>query len=215
MALFLGLSAAFGWWVLPALVRRTSRLPISQGVVTLALVVLFVYGLAAELLGSMAAISGTFLAGLMFARSPEKERIEQGIHALAYSLFVPLFFISIGLAVNTSGINLGLLWLFLGITAAAILGKLIGAGLGARLADFSWRESAQLGAGMVSRGEVGLIIASVGIAQGLVEQAEFSAIIGMVLVTTLITPPLLRALFARRAPAREPSPQAEIEEEVY
>jgi len=214
MVLFLALSAAFGWWVLPTLVRRTGRLPISQGVVTLALVVLFVYGLAAEVVGSMAAISGTFLAGLMFARSPEKERIEAGVHALAYSFFVPIFFISIGLAVDTRGMSLNLLWLFLGITVAAIAGKLLGAGLGARLAGFTYRESAQLGAGMVSRGEVGLIIASVGIEQGLVEQAEFSAIVGMVLVTTLITPPMLRALVAEGAPARTSSPRVEIEEEV-
>jgi Kef-type K+ transport system membrane component KefB len=212
MLLFLALSVAFGMWVLPYIARRTARLPISQGVLTLALVVLFAYGLAAELVGSIAAISGTFLAGLMFARSPEKERIEAGVHAVAYSFFVPIFFISIGLQVDTSGLNLDLLWLFLGITLAAIAGKLFGAGLGARLAGFTWRESTQLGAGMVSRGEVGLIIAAVGIEQGLVESSEFSAIVGMVLITTLITPPMLRALFAKRAPAKDR--QLEIEEEV-
>jgi Kef-type K+ transport system membrane component KefB len=213
MALFLALSVAFGLWALPYLARKTGRLPISQGVLTLALVVLFVYGLAAELVGSMAAISGTFLAGLMFARSPEKERIEQGVHAMAYSFFVPIFFISIGLAIDPSGMNIGLLWFFLGITLVAVAGKFFGSGLGARLAKFSWRESAQLGAGMVSRGEVGLIIASVGISQGLVEQSEYSAIIGMVLVTTLITPLMLRALFAESAPAQKISLRERTQQE--
>jgi Kef-type K+ transport system membrane component KefB len=195
MILFLAASVAFGLWVLPRLVRLAGKLPISQGVLTLALVVMLTYGLAAELFGRMAAITGAFVAGLMFARSPEKERIEQGASALAYGLFVPIFFVGIGLAVNLRELQIGALWLTLAIIAAAILSKLLGAGLGARLAGFPWRESWQLGAGMISRGEVGLIVANVGIAAGLVTQDEFSAIIGMVLASTLVTPPILRALF--------------------
>jgi Kef-type K+ transport system membrane component KefB len=198
MVAFLALSVAFGLWVLPGLSRRISRLPISQGVLTFALVIMLLYGIAAELIGNMAAITGTFLAGLMFARSPEKERIERGMSAVSYGLFVPIFFVNIGLSVNARQLDAGILILMLGITVAAILGKWVGAGLGARLADFSWRESLQLGAGMISRGEVGLILAAVGISEGLVDQPIFSAIVGMVLITTLITPPTLRALFAQR-----------------
>jgi Kef-type K+ transport system membrane component KefB len=83
------------------------------------------------------------------------------------------------------------------ITLTAILGKWLGAGIGARLGGLSLRESIQLGAGMISRGEVGLIVASVGIQQGLVASDEFSAIVVMVLVTTVVTPPILRNLFAQ------------------
>ena len=198
MVAFLALSVAFGLWVLPRLSKRISRLPISQGVLTFALVIMLMYGIAAELIGNMAAITGTFLAGLMFARNPEKERIERGMSALSYGLFVPIFFVNIGLSVNARQLDAGILILMLGITVAAILGKWVGAGLGARLADFSWRESLQFGAGMISRGEVGLILAAVGISEGLVDQPIFSAIVGMVLISTLITPPTLRALFAQR-----------------
>ena len=201
MLIFLGLSVLFGIWVLPGLVRRISRLPISQGVVALAIVVMLVYGIAAELVGGMAAITGAFLAGLMFARSPEKDRLEHGISALSYGFFVPIFFVNIGLAVNVRQLESSVVWLFVAITIAAILGKWIGAGLGARLAGFSWREASQLGAGMISRGEVGLILASVGMSEALVNEAEFSAIVGMVLITTLVTPPLLRVLFAERGSA--------------
>ena len=100
MALFLLASIAFGLWVLPALARRVGRLPISQGLLAFAIVVLLAYGLAAELVGGMAALIGAFMAGLMFARTPEKGQIEQGMTALAYSLFVPIFFINIGLSVD-------------------------------------------------------------------------------------------------------------------
>jgi Kef-type K+ transport system membrane component KefB len=199
MVLFLLAAFAFGLWLLPALVKGAARLPVSQGLLTLALVVMLAYGVAAEVLGGMAAIIGAFLAGLMFARSHEKERIEPGVLALAYGLFVPIFFVSIGLSVNLRRLGLGTLWLALAVIAAAIAGKLLGAGLGARLGGFNWRESWQLGAGMISRGEVSLIVASVGILQGIVSQNEFSAIVGMVVASTLVTPPLLRHLLGSRS----------------
>ena len=198
MIAFLSLSVAFGLWVLPWLMRRIAHLPISQGVLTLALVVMLAYGLAAELLGGMAAITGAFIAGLMMARSGEKERVEHGVHALAYGLFVPVFFINIGLSVNARSLQAGMLWFTLAITLVAIVGKWLGSGIGARLGGLNRRESIQLGAGMVSRGEVGLIVASVGINAGLISLDEFSAVIGMVLVTTVVTPPILRSLFAEK-----------------
>ena len=207
MVIFLAASVAFGLWVLPWLVRRVSRLPISQGLLSLGLVILFGYGLAAELVGSIAAITGAFLAGLMFARSPEKERLERGMSALAYGLFVPIFFVNIGLTVNIRQLDLEAIWLLLAIVTVAVLGKFIGAGGGARLAGFSWREATQLGAGMISRGEVGLILATVGISSGYMDEKLFSEIVGMVLATTLITPPLLRLLFGKpKAPVQQTLP---------
>jgi Kef-type K+ transport system membrane component KefB len=195
---FILLSAAIGIWFLPRLVRGVSRLGISQGVATLALAVMLIYGVAAELLGGMAAITGTFIAGLMFARTPEKGSIETNLHSMAYAFFVPVFFVGIGLEVNLRSMNLNTLWIFLLITLIAVLGKVIGAGGGARMARFTWRDALQLGIGMVSRGEVGLIIAKIGLDNGYLDSDLFSAIIGMILVTTLITPPLLRAAFSHK-----------------
>lgn len=208
MILFLAASTAFGLYALPKLVRITRRLPISQGVLSLAMVVLLTYGVAAEVVGGMAAITGSFLAGLMFARCDEKERLEAGMLALAYGLFVPIFFVSIGLEVNVRDLQGEALLLTAVIIVVAIASKFFGSGLGARWAGFTWRESWQMGAGMVSRGEVGLIVANVGIGAGLVSGNEFSAIVGMVLATTIVTPPMLRALFAEpknklKTPAKE------------
>jgi Kef-type K+ transport system membrane component KefB len=176
-------------------------------VLTLGLVVMFGYGLAAELVGSIAAITGAFLAGLMFARSPEKERLERGMGALAYGFFVPIFFVNIGLTVDISQLETNAIWLLLVIVVVAFLGKFLGSGWGARLAGFSWREATQLGAGMVSRGEVGLILATVGINNGYLDQSLFSQIVGMVLATTLITPPLLRLLFTKGRKSLEQTTQ--------
>jgi Kef-type K+ transport system membrane component KefB len=146
----------------------------------------------------MAAITGAFIAGLMMARSGERERVEHGVHALAYGLFVPIFFINIGLSVNARALQFDLILFAFVITLVAILGKWFGAGIGAKLGGLSSRESVQLGAGMISRGEVGLIVAGVGINEGLVTSNVFSAIVVMVLVTTLVTPPILRSLFSQK-----------------
>ena len=211
MVIFLTASVAFGLYVLPRLVRIVSRLPISQGVLSLAVVILLFYGVAAEVVGGMAAITGSFLAGLMFARAAEKERLMAGVSSLAYGLFVPIFFVSIGLAVNVRDLEAEALLLTGAIIVVAIVSKLFGSGLGARWAGFSWRESWQLGAGMVSRGEVGLIVANVGIGAGLVTESQFSAVVGMVLVSTLVTPPMLRALFTE--PKKAPVPDEAFTEE--
>lgn len=198
MILFIVFSILFGLWALPWLIRKISRLPISQGLLTISLIVMFVYGIAAELFGGMAAITGAFLAGLMLGRCPEKERIEAGAHALAYSLFVPIFFVNIGLSINLREFAFESLLMTLVIIVVAVVGKWLGAGWGARLGGLVGIEAIQLGAGMISRGEVGLIVADVGIREGLILDSEFSAIVMMVLVTTLITPPILRALFAKK-----------------
>ena len=200
MALFLAGASAFGLWVLPRLARWVGRLSVSQGMLAFAIVMLLVYGLAAEVVGQMAALIGAFLAGLMFARTPEKSQIEQGMSSLAYGLFVPIFFINIGLSINLRSLQLNAVGLILVVTLAAIAGKLLGAAAGARLGGFPGNEAFQLGAGMVARGEVTLIVAAAGSKAGLLDSAAFSAIVAAVLLSTLVTPSMLRFAFARFRP---------------
>jgi Kef-type K+ transport system membrane component KefB len=137
----------------------------------------------------------------MLSRSRVKERIESGITTLAYAVFVPIFFVNVGLSANARELTAQTGLLFLVMTVVAVIGKVFGAGLGARLAGFTNLEALQLGTGMMSRGEVGLIVASVGILEGLIRQETFSAVVGVVIMTTLLTPPALRILFSRSKPA--------------
>jgi len=215
MVIFISLSAAIGIWLLPRIVRFVSKLSISHGLTTLALAVMLIYGLAAELVGGMAAITGTFLAGLMFARTPEKNLIEPGLHSIAYSFFVPIFFVGIGLEVNLREIGWDSLWIFLLVTLIAVIGKIVGAGGGAWMSKFSFKEALQLGIGMVSRGEVGLIIAKIGLDNKYLSPEIFSIIVGVILVTTLITPPMLRAAFSdKKGKGKDPDPQFSIPDVV-
>ncbi len=206
MMVFLGGGMVLGMRLLPALSRRVARLPISQGLLAFVVVVMLLYGWTAEMLGSMAAITGAFMAGLIFSRSPVKERIESGMAALAYGLFVPVFFINVGLTANLRELTGPTLWIFLVTVITAIIGKIFGAGLGGLWGGLSRLEALQLGIGMVSRGEVGLIVAAVGLNEGLISAQVFSALVGVIILTTLLTPPMLRTAF--RKPRAAPESEA-------
>jgi Kef-type K+ transport system membrane component KefB len=199
MVIYLGVASVLGFWLLPRLSDRIANLQISQGVIAFAVVTVLIYGWAAESLGSMAAITGAFLAGLVLARSPVRNRIDSGVSTLAYGVFVPVFFVNVGLSANARDMTGETIWLFLAMTVVAVISKIAGAGLGALMTGFRFKEAMQLGVGMMSRGEVGLIVAAVGITEGLILQDTFSAVVGVVIITTLLTPPLLRSLFKRPA----------------
>lgn len=200
MVLFLALAVWLGTLLLPRLSRRVNSLAISQGLAAFTLVTIMLFGLSAETMGGMAAITGAFLAGLALSRSTVKERIESAINVIAFGFFVPVFFVNIGLSTNVRELSGENFWFFITITIVAILGKVIGAGLGSLWGGLNRREALQLGIGMMSRGEVGLIVASVGIANGLINQAAFSAVVGVIIITTLLTPPLLRLSFLPQKP---------------
>jgi Kef-type K+ transport system membrane component KefB len=199
MGAYLLVAVLIGLFLLPRLVIWVERLPISQGIIAFALIITLLFAWAAEVIGSMAAITGAFLVGLFLARTPFKERIEQGVSTMAYSFFVPIFFVNIGLAVNMRAVGENAILFAVIITIVAVLSKIIGSGLGALIAGFERRESLQLGIGMVSRGEVGLIVASFALSEGLLTSGNFSIVVFMIIVATLITPPMLRAAFSQPA----------------
>ena len=196
MAAYFALAIAAGSLIRPAL-RWVSRLPVTEAVLAGAVVIALVYAWAAEYGGGVAAITGAYIAGVLIAQTPFKKQVDAGIHPLTYSVFVPVFFIAIGLQAN--GRELGDSAVFtIVLIGVAIIAKAVGCGVFSRLLGFNARESLRVGAGMISRGEVGLIVAGYGLANGLIGQQVFSASVVMVLVTTMVTPPLLRLTFPKR-----------------
>lgn len=203
MVLYLVAAAYLGLKLLPWLAVRAERLPVSQGLIAFALIICLLYAWAAEVVGGMAAITGAFLVGLFLARTPFKKRFDAGIASLAYGFFIPVFFINIGLNADLTAIGGPNLGFALVITLIAVLSKIVGCGLGGFWGGLTRRESWQLGVGMVSRGEVGLIVASFALAQNAFSEANFAITVFMVIVATLVTPPLLRLAFAE--PTAKPS----------
>lgn len=205
MLLFLGVAIWLGARLIPRLPARVERLPISEGVMALVVVTLLLFSWAAEALGGIAAITGAFVAGLAFGRSPLHQHIRDRMHTMAYAWIVPVFFVNIGLEANGRAIGLSGIGFALALVGAAMLSKIIGCGLGGWFGGFSSLDAFRLGVGMMSRGEVGLIVAAVAIENGLITQAVFASVVLMVLLTTLVTPLLLRTLY--RKPKGEPGAQ--------
>ena len=186
---------------------RAERAPVSEGLLSASLVAVLAYSWGAEALGGVAAITGAYLAGVLVAQAGYRHEIEQRLKAMTYAFLVPVFFISIGLQTNVRALAASDIPFAILIILAAVAGKVLGSGAGARLAGFTRPEALRIGIGMISRGEVGLIIAALGLQVGLLAERGFAVMIIMVLATTVITPPLLRAVF----PAVPPSEEAAVE----
>ncbi len=195
MAAFFIIVYFFGVKIVPWLLTKVRRLPISEGLMATVVVLTVLIAWAAEYLGGVAMIVGSFLIGAMIGQTRFRHELEEKLHVLLYALLVPIFFVSIGLIIDVKIVP-GEVWVFaIVLTIVAILSKIIGCGLGARLAGFSNLSSLRLGVGMVSRGEVGLIVATAGLTQGFITANVFAAIVVVVLATTLFTPFALKLVF--------------------
>lgn len=141
----------------------------------------------------LAAIIGAFLAGMVFAEAREHFELERQALPI-YQFLVPFFFVLTGAQVDWRLFFDGeIMGIALAVTALALLGKLVGCGLGAL--GLGWRSTAIIGVGMAPRGEVGLIVASLGLSLGAIPHRIFSVVVIMSILTTLVAPPILRLLY--------------------
>lgn len=209
MALFFAVAIAVGQLVLPHVARWSAKAPLSEGVLSVAIVTVLLAAWFAEYVGEVALITGAFLAGVFFGRTEVRRIVDEKMRGFAYAFFVPIFFVSIGLSANARGLEGSDIGLLAVIALLAVVSKVAGCGLGALLAGEDTRSSLQIGTAMISRGEVGLIVASVGLSKGIIDSDVLSVMVFVVLITTLITPLLLRAAFAPRMTERgEPAGSA-------
>lgn len=152
---------------------------------------------AAEEFFGVADITGAFIAGLIISNTERTKYINARFETLSYILLSPIFFASIGIKVEITEMNSVIVAFTTILLIVAILSKIIGCALGARLCKYTLDESVQIGTGMVSRGEVALIVANKGISVGLMNPAFLAPIVVVVVVTTVITPILLKIIFKR------------------
>lgn len=187
---FFVIIALLAWKVVPFVMNRLGRIKITQPAMSIALALCFLFAYIAEYFG-IAGIIGAFAAGIAISQTEFKEEIEKKVEPIAYTLFVPIFFVSIGLTVTFDGF-MDQMFMIIFISIVAIITKMVGAGIGARLTGFNTRSSFTIGAGMISRGEVALILAALGLSDNLLAPEYFTTIIIVVIVTTIVTPPLLK-----------------------
>src|SRR6266404_9343658 len=191
-------------WLDP-LILRLRALTSTEAVPGCVLALVLVYAISAEWLGSVAGITGAYLLGYVFAGSQYKADVERSFRAIGHAFFIPLFFVSIGLGGDYRALA-GHWQLMLIVLFVAIVGKLVGCGVAALACGMDWARSARVGCGMISRGEVGLIVTAMGAGTGIFQQTEVAVMVAVVLLTTLLTPLALRAAFNVRSP-QDPQPE--------
>jgi len=191
--LFFSIAILAAWKVVPWVIGKSARLKVTEPIISGALIICFLYAYVAEITG-VAAIIGAYIAGVAISLTKFKHEVFKKVETIGYSIFVPVFFTSIGLKASFDGMSENIA-LIIGLSIIAIITKLLGAAVGAKLANFSWRSSFGIGSAMVSRGEVALIIASIGLETHLISQVLFSVLVIVVLVTTLVTPPMMKFFF--------------------
>lgn len=163
------------------------KMPMSGFV--LALAIAFLYSFIAETIG-ITALVGAFVAGTAFSSSALRDGLRKGAQYME-ALFVPIFFVSLGVAVDLAGIWDQIVF-GLVVTAVAIATKIVGCGLPARLTGMSWWDSLSVGIGMMPRLEIALVIAYYGLTTAIIESEVYSVVVFMGLMTALFTPSLLR-----------------------
>jgi Kef-type K+ transport system membrane component KefB len=149
-------------------------------------------GIAQEI--GLAAITGSFLVGVAMARASVARSLNDKISTIGHGLFIPLFFVYMGASTDLGALG-GIGAMALGVVGVAIIDKLIGCGVGAKLGGMSWRDSLRVGVGMMPRAEVALVVASLGVGVGIVTSELLSITVLVVLVTSLITPVLVKWAF--------------------
>ena len=163
----------------------------------------------AEDIFGVADITGAFIAGLIISNVQRSTYLETKFDTLSYLLLSPVFFASIGLKVELPKMSAAIVGFAVALTIVAVLTKVVGCGFGAKICHYKNYQAKRIGIGMISRGEVALIVASKGAALGLLGSAFLGPIILVVVITTIITPVFLKVVFA---PGTAPVPEQIVPE---
>ena len=175
--------------------KLSERITLPETITAIAIAIMLVFAYLAEQF-QIAGITGAYLAGILVAGTEEAREIDRKFMTLGYSLFIPIFLVSIGIEsdvrVLASAGTFAILYALL-----AIIGKIVGCGFGAFASRFKPVEALQVGVGMIPRMEVALIMANVALNEGVFDSGTFSIPVTMVLITTIVTPFLLKWAFSR------------------
>lgn len=170
---------------------HTRRIPI----ISLALCFFFAY--AAEKYFGIADITGAYVAGIILCSIKDSSYIDEKMEVSSYMIFGPVFFASIGIKTSIDSINGEILLFSVFFVLVALLGKIVGCGLMAKLCKFKTIDSLKIGVGMMTRGEVALIVAQKGLSVGLLTPIYFTSVILLIIVSSISTPIILKLLYAK------------------
>lgn len=193
MALIVGV---IGYRIFKYLDKRyphTRRIPI------FGLVLCFAMAYIAEKYFGIADITGAYVAGIILCSIQDSSYIARKVDISSYMIFGPLFFASIGIKTSISAMNGTILLFSIGFVVVALVSKIVGCGLMSRALGFKGKDSMKIGVGMMTRGEVALIVSQKGLEVGMIDSVYFTAVILLILVSSIITPIILKVLYRSKA----------------
>ena len=174
-----------------------NRYPHTRRIPIMSLALCFFFAFAAENFFGIADITGAYVAGIVLCSVHDSKYIEEKMEINSYLLFGPVFFASIGLKTNIENIDGNILLFSLGFVIVALITKIIGCGLMAKICKFKNIDCLKIGVGMMTRGEVALIVSQKGLSVGLLTPVYFTAVILLIIVSSISTPIILKILYAR------------------
>lgn len=204
-ALFFAAAIGIGVVIYFAMKWLDKRNPHTQRITIISIAFCFAMAYLAEEYFGIADITGAYIAGIVLCTMADASYVERRVDISNYVIFSPVFFASIGLKTDISGLTPDIVLFCICFVVVALLTKIVGCGLAARLCRFNWGDSLKVGVGMMTRGEVALIVAQKGLAVNVVEPVYFTAVILLIVVSSVATPLVLKNLFTKMRPQPHPS----------
>ncbi len=195
--LFFVLALVLGGVLYKLFQKLDARYPHTRRIPIISLALCFFFAYAAEKFFGIADITGAYVAGIVLCSIKDSNYIEEKMEVSSYMIFGPIFFASIGLKTSIENVDGGILLFSLGFVIVALLGKIIGCGLMARICKFHGLDCLKIGVGMMTRGEVALIVAQKGLSVGLLTPIYFTSVILLIIVSSIFTPIILKLLYSK------------------
>ncbi len=195
--LFFVLAIVVGFILYKLFNKLDKRYPHTRRIPILSVGLCFGLAYIAEVVFGIADITGAYVAGIILCSIKDHDYIEEKVDINSYMIFGPIFFTGIGLKTNFDSISASILLFSVGFVLVALLTKIIGCGIMARLCKFSAHDSLKIGVGMMTRGEVALIVSQKGLSVGLLDPIYFTAVILLIIVSSISTPIILKVLYSK------------------
>ena len=197
IVLFLVLSVILGYIFYKLFKIYDEKHPHTRRIPIIAISLCFIMAYVAEKYFGIADITGAYIAGIILCNVRDAEYIDRKVNVNGYMFFAPMFFVGIGLKTDFSNVDTSMIVFSIGFVLVALLSKIIGCGLVSKCFGYKWTDSIKIGVGMMTRGEVALIITNKGLGLGIIDSSYFTAVILLIIVSSIVTPLLLKFLFSK------------------
>ncbi len=202
-ALFFVFAIVVGFLIYKLFKIIDNRYPHTRRIPIMGLALCLAMAYVAEKYFGIADITGAYVAGIILCNIRDSEYIAEKMDINSYMLFGPIFFASIGLKTDIGDLNFSILLFAAGFVLVGLIAKIIGCGLMAKACRFSWPDSLKIGVGMMTRGEVALIVTQKGLSVGLISPVYFTAVILLIVTSSIATPIILKVLYTKMPPKED------------